>query len=153
MKSKKFPIIVIISLAVLMLLIYGVFNFYKARNAKLNPNTNMLGAAIETSVGVIRLVYMNGATMIDSELLRSTPCVDWDITVDKTATGATIKIKDINMAEVCVQMLATPEVLTERISGTTKGSVYSVFLENATIFEGALSPIQMPQAPTEGMAQ
>lgn len=153
MKSKKFPIIVIVSLAALVLVAYGISYAYKARNAKTNSASGMLGAAIETSFGTVRLVYANGATMVDGELSRSTPCVDWNIDAAKTDTGAKIEIKDTNMAEICVQSLGTPQVVTGRIEGTTKDSVYSVKLENATVFDGALSPIQMPAAPAEGVAQ
>ncbi len=151
MKSKKGKIIAAIGIACLALVIAGILLATKKHDDK-NIIPGVYGAAVETKAGSFMLIHKNGKTTLEGELARSTPCVNWKMTIARTDPIA-IDIIDANTSEICVQVLGTPQTLSEEIPGTTPETLYRVTFMGELVFSGALPQAAIPGAPTDGKVE
>ena len=105
-------------------------------------NQEKLQKTIQTERGDIALSYENGKTKLSGSLMRSTPCVEWDMkiisTKDLPISHVNILIFDKNKGIVCVQVLGDPQGINTEISSTSERTVYGVKLEDDIIFSGGL---------------
>lgn len=148
MFSRKHTFIIIG--AAIVLLGIGAAGWFVTKGSK--AETGLYGASIMTSAGELRLMHDRGMTTLSGELARSTPCVNWEVSVSRPK-HVEIDIANADTSEVCVQMIATPEPISVDIANTDLETVYRVIFAGELVWSGALGSAAIPAAPTEGSAQ
>lgn len=147
MFSRKHTGIIII--AIIVLLGIGAAGWLVTKSSKAE---GPYGASIMTSAGELRLMHDRGMTTLTGELARSTPCVNWEVSVSRSEY-VELDIANADTSETCVQLIATPEPISVDISNTDLDTVYRVTLAGELIWSGALGLAAIPSAPTEGSAE
>lgn len=98
---------------------------------------------ISTRVGELTLKYENGQTILSGILQRSTPCVNWTVTVggtdDLPSSNLFIDIFDSNKGAICIQVLGEPQEIKEAIAQVSKNTIYVITLEEVEVFSGKLN--------------
>ena len=98
--------------------------------------------AINTPKGTLSLSFKEGSAILEGELMRSTPCVDWQVTIggtkDSPSSRVEFNILDKNKGVICIQVLGKAQKITATSSASER-THFEVTLEGKILFSGTLS--------------
>ena len=97
-------------------------------------------ASIFTRAGDLILSYADGNVTLSGTLQRSTPCVDWKITVsilESFPEQVIFDIEDGSTAEMCIQVLGEPQGVYATHQAS-ENALFTVRFQGEELFEGTL---------------
>lgn len=107
-----------------------------------SQSLQLMSRTIETPKGILTLMYKEGIATLEGELMRSTPCVNWQVTMTSTKdfppSMVEFNIADKNKGQICIQVLGEPQHISVK-TAAVQNAHYTVTLEGEKMFEGRLS--------------
>lgn len=96
---------------------------------------------VKTDQGDLALAYKNDILTLSGTLMRSTPCINWNvdttITKDKPPSNVTFAITSKSTAEVCIQVLGTPQEIKASTEAAQNANI-QITLNGKIVFNGKL---------------